>query len=70
MLEMAGTFDALSEIAAQRSLPVQVRQQSIIQLKNSSVGHWKSRRYVRVPTRAVMQLTAGAGFSAKSKESI
>ncbi|KAI0755466.1 ARM repeat-containing protein [Irpex lacteus] len=44
LLEMAGTFDALSEIAGQRSLPLQVRQQSIIQLKNSSLGHWKSRK--------------------------
>ena len=44
LLELAGTFDALSEIANQRNLPVQVRQQSIIQLKNSSLGHWKSRK--------------------------
>jgi hypothetical protein len=44
MLEMTGTFDALSEIAAQRNLPLQVRQQSIIQLKNSSLGHWKSKK--------------------------
>ncbi len=48
LLEMAGTFDALSEIAGQRSLPLQVRQQSIIQLKNSSLGHWKSRKCVIV----------------------
>lgn len=45
LLEMTGTFDALSEIAAQRSLPLQVRQQSIIQLKNSSMGHWRTKRY-------------------------
>ena len=46
LLEMTGTFDALSAIAAQRSLPLQVRQQSIIQLKNSSMGHWRTKRYV------------------------
>lgn len=46
LLEMAGTFDALSEIAATRTLPVPVRQQAIIQLKNSSLNHWKSRKYV------------------------
>ncbi|KAI0092637.1 armadillo-type protein [Irpex rosettiformis] len=44
LLELSGTFDALSEIATQRTLPLQVRQQSIIQLKNSSLGHWKSRK--------------------------
>jgi hypothetical protein len=44
MFEMVGTYDALSQIAAQRSLPVPVRQQAIIQLKNASLGHWKSRR--------------------------
>lgn len=46
LLEMPGTFDALSEIAATRTLPLPVRQQSIIQLKNSSLNHWKSRKYV------------------------
>ena len=44
--EMTGMFDALSEIAARRSLPLQMRQQSIIELKNSSMGHWSTRRYV------------------------
>ncbi|KAJ3559178.1 hypothetical protein NM688_g492 [Phlebia brevispora] len=44
LLEMAGTFDSLSEIAATRTLPLPVRQQSIIQLKNSSLNHWRSRR--------------------------
>lgn len=44
LLEMVGTFDILSEIAATKTLPLQVRQQSIIQLKNSSHGHWRSRR--------------------------
>ena len=48
MLEMLGSFDTLSQIAAQRTLPIQIRQQAIIQLKNSSIGHWKSRKYVTV----------------------
>lgn len=48
MLEMVGVFDMLSQIAAQNNLPVQVRQQAIIQLKNSSLGHWKSRKYVTI----------------------
>lgn len=46
MFEMVGVFDTLSQIAAQSNLPLPVRQQAIIQLKNSSLGHWKSRRYV------------------------
>lgn len=46
LFDMAGIFDALSEISAQTNLPLQVRQQSIIQLKNSSIGHWRSRKCV------------------------
>ena len=46
LLEMVGTFDVLSEIAAKRSLPLPVRQRSIIELKNSSMGHWSARGYV------------------------
>jgi hypothetical protein len=45
MLDMFGTFDALHEIAAQRTtVPVAVRQQSIIQFKNAALHHWKSRK--------------------------
>ncbi|KIP12739.1 hypothetical protein PHLGIDRAFT_97377 [Phlebiopsis gigantea 11061_1 CR5-6] len=44
MLEMVGAFDTLSQITTQRNLPLPVRKQSIIQLKNSSLGHWKSRK--------------------------
>lgn len=44
MQDMFGTFDGLSEIACQRSLPLAVRQQSIIQLKNGISGHWRSRK--------------------------
>ena len=33
LLDMAGTFEALSAIAGETTLPLPVRQQSIIQLK-------------------------------------
>ncbi|KAF7790859.1 hypothetical protein EIP86_001817 [Pleurotus ostreatoroseus] len=62
LLEMAGTFDALSEIAATRTLPLPVRQQSIIQLKNSSLNHWRSRKLLdqeqrqRIRTRCLALL--------------
>ncbi|KAI0796611.1 ARM repeat-containing protein [Abortiporus biennis] len=52
LLEMAGTSDALSEIAAQKDVDVQVRQQSIIQLKNSALSHWRSRRLIPDQDRA------------------
>ncbi|KAI6163060.1 ARM repeat-containing protein [Pisolithus thermaeus] len=44
LLENVGTYDALHEIAAEKSLPLQVRQQSIIQFKNSALSHWRSRK--------------------------
>jgi hypothetical protein len=44
MLDMFGTFDALHEIAAQRTVPLIIRQQSIIQFKNAALSHWKSRK--------------------------
>ena len=44
MLDMFGTFDALHEIAAQRTVPLIIRQQSIIQFKNAALAHWKSRK--------------------------
>ena len=46
MLNMPGTLDGLSEITGQRNIPLSIRQQSIIQLKNSAFTHWKSKRYV------------------------
>lgn len=60
MLEMVGTFDTLSQIAAQRDLPLPVRKQSIIQLKNSSLNHWRSRRCVMLLIQpCIVNLTAG-----------
>ncbi|KAG6821587.1 hypothetical protein H0H93_000096 [Arthromyces matolae] len=44
MLDMFGTYDALHEIAGQRSLPLPIRQQAIIQFKNAALSHWKSRK--------------------------
>ena len=44
MLDMFGTFDALHEIAAQRTVPLIIRQQSIIQFKNAALTLWKSRK--------------------------
>ncbi|TFK43406.1 armadillo-type protein [Crucibulum laeve] len=44
MLDMLGTFDALYEIAAERTVALPVRQQAIIQFKNAALSHWKSRK--------------------------
>lgn len=44
MLEMSGTYDGLHEIAAQKTLPLAIRQQSLIQFKNAALNHWKSRK--------------------------
>lgn len=46
LLDYFGTFDGLHEIAATRSVPLPVRQQSIIQFKNSALNHWRSRKCV------------------------
>lgn len=48
LLEMPGCFDALSEIADKRDVPLEVRQQSIIQLKNAVGQHWRSRRFAEL----------------------
>ena len=58
MTDMVGTFDTLSQIATQRDLPLPVRTLSIIQLKNSSLGHWKSRKCVVNP----MKLTRSSHY--------
>ena len=41
-----GIMDGLSSIASEKSTPLLVRQQSIIQLKNLISHSWRSRRYV------------------------
>lgn len=47
ILGRPGTMDCLQEIAVQKTVPLTVRQQSIIQVKNY-IGNWKSRRCVLV----------------------
>lgn len=59
MLDMTGTFDALSEIALQQNLPLQVRQQSIIQLKNAVSAHWRSRRCISSNISPVLKVDIG-----------
>ncbi|KAJ7178998.1 armadillo-type protein [Mycena filopes] len=44
MLEMFGVYDSLHEIAAQKAVPLFIRQQSIIQFKNAALSHWRSRK--------------------------
>ena len=44
LLEQPGTYDVLHEIAAQKSPPLQVRQQAMIQFKNAAANHWRSRK--------------------------
>jgi hypothetical protein len=47
LLLLPGTFEFLSQITVQRSLPLPMRQQSIIQLKNAALPHWKARRFAK-----------------------
>ncbi|KAG2013512.1 ran binding protein 11 [Coprinopsis cinerea AmutBmut pab1-1] len=44
MLEMFGTYNELHKIAAQRTVPLAIRQQAIIQFKLAALAHWKSRK--------------------------
>ncbi|KAH9938596.1 ARM repeat-containing protein [Fomitopsis serialis] len=44
ILQLFGAYDTLYEIASQRTVPLPVRQQSIIQFKNSAISHWRSRK--------------------------
>jgi len=46
IIQIPGAYDTLNEIAAQKTLPLAVRQQSIIQFKNTALNHWKSRKYL------------------------
>lgn len=47
-----GTYNALHRIAADLSQPLGVRQQSIIQFKNTALSHWRSRRSALAPLSA------------------
>ncbi|KAI0650678.1 ARM repeat-containing protein [Trametes meyenii] len=44
LLDIPGAYDLLQEIAATRTVALEVRQQSIIQFKNAATGHWRSRK--------------------------
>lgn len=44
LLQLSGAYETLYEIASQKTVPLAVRQQSIIQFKNNAVGHWKGRK--------------------------
>ncbi|KAM5532278.1 hypothetical protein V8D89_014036 [Ganoderma adspersum] len=44
LLTRPGAYDILHEIAAQKTVPLQVRQQAMIQFKNATTGHWRSNR--------------------------
>lgn len=49
MVKMAGTFDGLSLIASERSVPILVRQQAILQFKNQALPNWRNRMQVLSP---------------------
>ncbi len=46
LLARPAAYDILHEIAAQKTVPLQVRQQAMIQFKNATTGHWRSNRQV------------------------
>jgi Importin-beta N-terminal domain len=46
LMDQPGTLDLLQQIAAQRKAPLQIRQLSIIQVKNVVSTLWRSRRSV------------------------
>ncbi|KAF8505664.1 ARM repeat-containing protein [Russula emetica] len=46
LMDKPGTLDLLQQIAAQRTAPLQIRQLSIIQVKNVVSTLWRSRRLV------------------------
>ncbi|KAJ7068412.1 armadillo-type protein [Mycena amicta] len=46
LLNMFGIYDALHEIAAQKAVPLHIRQQAIIQFKNTAAAHWRSRKVI------------------------
>jgi len=48
ILEMFGAYDALQDIASRKQIPIEIRQQAMIQFKNAVVHHWRSRKYVLI----------------------
>ncbi|KAF7332027.1 Importin N-terminal domain-containing protein [Mycena kentingensis (nom. inval.)] len=57
LLNVFGIYDALHEIAGQKAAPLHIRQQAIIQFKNTAASHWRSRKVlsdeqrIRIRTR-------------------
>ncbi|PCH41237.1 ARM repeat-containing protein [Wolfiporia cocos MD-104 SS10] len=76
IIQIPGVFDTLHEIAAQKTLPLPVRQQSIIQFKNAALGHWKSRKFspedykARIRTRCLSLLDEGDDVISECNEVI
>ncbi|KZP02850.1 hypothetical protein FIBSPDRAFT_969553 [Athelia psychrophila] len=77
MMDMTGTFDGLSDIASQKtSVPLAVRQQSIIQFKNHALSHWRSRKLLtdearaRIRSRCLMMLDEEDDLIAQCNEEI
>lgn len=62
MLDMFGIFDSLQDVAAQRELPLPIRQQAIIQFTRAAPNHWKSRKLlsddqrIRIRSRSMVFL--------------
>ncbi|KAI0638247.1 ARM repeat-containing protein [Trametes polyzona] len=52
LLEVPGAYDILHEIAATKTVALQVRQQAIIQFKNAATGHWRSRKLLSPENKA------------------
>jgi hypothetical protein len=51
LIDQPGTLDLLQQIAAQKTAPLQIRQLSIIQVKNVVSTLWRSRRLVGLVLR-------------------
>nr|GAT59975.1 predicted protein [Mycena chlorophos] len=46
LLNVFGIFNALHEIAAEKSAPLHIRQMAIIQFKNTAAQNWRSRKVI------------------------
>ncbi|KII94850.1 hypothetical protein PLICRDRAFT_47858 [Plicaturopsis crispa FD-325 SS-3] len=55
MCDMLGTYDGLHAIAAERTVPLAVRTQSIIQFKNVALSHWRVRKYLTDEQKATIR---------------
>jgi hypothetical protein len=53
LLQLFGALDGLHEIASRRDLPLAIRQQAIIQFKNSALHNWRSRKSASITFQSV-----------------